>query len=337
MSDNGVLEMNSESGLITAWVFDGKGGGRETDWQGVNSWQAGDGPLWVHLDRKDESTVDWLLNNSGLNVTTAEALLEEETRPRFFSDDDGLLVILRGVNQNPGSNPEDMVGLRIWIEENRVITVRMRKLMSIQDIRDQLSTGKGPKTPGGFLVSVADRLVSRMAPVIEELENQLDDLEAGLDETEHKVSRQIIRSLRIKAIVLRRYLAPQRDVLIYLSLESDEEDGADWLNARQRRRLHEVADRTTRLVEELDEVRERASILQDELITRLSESMGRITYVLTVVAAIMLPLSFITGLLGINVGGIPGTDNPWSFLIVCIGLVLLGGLTFWLFRQKKWL
>lgn len=329
--------MSSDSGLVTAWIFDGKGGGQEIDWQGVHSWQTGDGALWVHLDRNDGDAVNWLMERSGLNTTTAEALLEEETRPRFFSDNDGLLVILRGVNQNPGSNPEDMVGLRIWIEGNKIITVRMRKLMSIQDIRDQLSAGKGPKTPGGFLVSVADRLVSRMAPVIEEMEEQLDDLEASLDETEHRVSRTIIRSLRSKAIALRRYLAPQRDVLTFLSRDTEEEDGTALLNDKQRRRLHEVADRTTRLVEELDELRERASILQDELITRLSESMGRITYVLTVVAAIMLPLSFVTGLLGINVGGIPGTDNPWAFLLVCIGLTLLGGLTFWLFRHKKWL
>ena len=97
-----------------------------------------------------------------------------------------------------------------------------------------------------------------------------------------------------------------------------------------------MADRITRHVEELEEVRERTAVLQDELLNQLSETTNRTIYLLTIVAAIILPLSFITGLLGINVGGIPGVENHWSFWIVCLLLAVFGVVEVWLFRKLKW-
>ena len=104
-----------------------------------------------------------------------------------------------------------------------------------------------------------------------------------------------------------------------------------------RLRLRESADRTTRFIEDLDLARERAVVVQEELLSRLSEKMDRTMYVLSIVAAIFLPLGFLTGLLGINVGGIPGADFKGSFLIFCIFLVLIVGLQIWIFKRKKWM
>jgi zinc transporter len=101
--------------------------------------------------------------------------------------------------------------------------------------------------------------------------------------------------------------------------------------------LREVADRITRYIEELEEVRERAAVLQDELLNQLTEAANRTIYLLTIVAAVMLPLSFITGLLGINVGGMPGEGSPSAFWIVCLLLVAFGLGEVWVFRRLKWI
>jgi zinc transporter len=97
-----------------------------------------------------------------------------------------------------------------------------------------------------------------------------------------------------------------------------------------------VADRITRYVEDLDAARERAAIIQDELTTRLAETMNRNMYMLSVIAAIFLPLSLLTGLLGINVGGIPGVEWKWAFTLVTAGITLLGVAGFLLMRRLKW-
>ena len=92
-----------------------------------------------------------------------------------------------------------------------------------------------------------------------------------------------------------------------------------------------------RHLEDLDAIRERAAVTQEELQSRLAEQQNIRMYVLSIVAAIFLPLGFLTGLLGINVGGIPGSDNPSAFVIFVLILASLLALQVLYFRKKKWL
>ncbi len=150
---------------------------------------------------------------------------------------------------------------------------------------------------------------------------------------EHSAELRLgIAGLRREAIALRRYLAPQREVMARLTTSH-----APWLGAGDRAVLREVTDRTTRLVEDLDAARERASVVQDELNTRLSDQMNRTMYLLTVVATVLLPPSLITGLLGINVGGLPGAEQPWAFPIVIVLLLVLAIVEIVVLRRLKWI
>jgi zinc transporter len=104
--------MSEQDGLIGAYILDGKGGGRELDWPTLEQGVAADDRLWVHLDRNGEKSEDWLRMKSGLGQLQADALLADETRPRVAFMHEGILMTLRGVNLNPGADPEDMVSLR---------------------------------------------------------------------------------------------------------------------------------------------------------------------------------------------------------------------------------
>ena len=132
--------------------------------------------------------------------------------------------------------------------------------------------------------------------------------------------------------MLRRYLAPQREAMTKLFTEK-----ISWLIDNEKLRLREVTDRLIRHIEDLDSVRDRAAITQEEVVNRLSEQMNMRMYVLSLVAAIFLPLGFLTGLLGINVGGIPGSENKAAFFIVIFFLAIIVFLQFLLFKKKKWL
>ena len=80
-------------------------------------------------------------------------------------------------------------------------------------------------------------------------------------------------------------------------------------------------------------MREKAAVIQDSMTTLLAERMNRTMLVLSIVAAIFLPLGLLTGLLGINVGGIPGTESPYAFWIVVLLLIVIGAGQIWLFRK----
>ncbi len=324
--------MTGDDGLLWACLLDGTGGGREVTWPEVRAADPQDGILWLHFDRQGAESRSWLAAESGLAPLIVDALLAEETRPRSFSTTDGLLAILRGVNLNPGADPGDMVALRIYVEERRVISVRARKLMAAQDLRESVAAGRGPTGPADFLVRMADRLVDRMGPVVDDIGDVVDGLENELLESENREIRHKLRSLRQQAIGLRRHLAPQRDALMRMHMEE-----LHWFEAVHKAHLREVSDRVTRYVEDLDEARERAAVVQDELMNRLSERMNKTIYLLTVVAAVLMPLSFITGLLGVNVGGIPGSDSPWAFAILCGALVTFVVVQVVVFRRLKWI
>ncbi len=323
--------MFTNDGLIAAYLLDGQGGAEACDWPQIKAWQPERGVLWVHLDYTSDNARRWVREHSGLDPLVADNLLQEETRPRSVPVGDGLLVLLRGVNLNPNAEPEDMVSIRIWANRHRIVTARHRHLLSVEDLRVALTAGRGPRGAGEFLVQIADRMVARMADVIDGIDERVGELEDQILVSESYRLRPLLADVRRQIISLRRYLAPQREAMARLIQEQ-----AEWLHAQERMRLREVGDRVTRYVEDLDAARERAAVTQEELNSRLSEQMDRRMYVLSIVAAVFLPLGFVTGLLGINVGGIPGAEYHYGFFAVCFLLGGLAAMQFWLLRRKRW-
>ena len=325
------MELTND-GLIAAYILDKKGGGRQIGWDGIDSWQPDQGLLWIHFDYSSQNVQEWLFGKSGLEEVISDALIEEDSRPRCTSFQEGLLLGLRGVNLNPGADPEDMVGIRIWFETDRIISTRKRKILSISDIRAALEQGIGPESLGDFLVQLAGRMMERMRHVIDDLEDAVADVEDQVLTSESRQLRTELAALRRQAISLRRYLAPQREALSRLLTEK-----IAWLDESDRIRLREVYDQLTRHIEDLDEARDRAAVTQEQLINSLSEQMNNKMYILSIVAAIFLPLGFLTGLLGINVGGIPGADSKLGFSVFVILLVGVVSFQIWFFKKKKWL
>ena len=110
-------------GLIHAMLLDGRGGARDMSWDAVASWQPEQGARWLHFNFDEEAAQQWLVHHSGLNDIASGALITPETRPRAVSRGDNLLLALRGVNLNPGAEPDDMVSVRLWTDGKQVISL----------------------------------------------------------------------------------------------------------------------------------------------------------------------------------------------------------------------
>lgn len=318
--------------IIYAYRFDGNGTGTALQEQEIEASLHASALTWVHLDAKQDGCRAWLSTQvETMDSLIVDALLAEETRPRILEFEQGVLLILRGVNLNEDARPEDMVSIRLWIDARRIISVRLRKLKAVTDMVERINTGKAPGNSGEFIAELSRRLFERMEPVFSDMDEELDDVEEKVMENPDASLRQEITHIRKQAIVFRRYIAPQRDVIAALRT-SDQ----SWLDNLQRRRLQESLDRVTRYIEDIDTIRERAQIVKDELANALADKMNRNLYLLSVIAAIFLPLGFLTGLLGINVGGIPGADVPTAFLIFCGLLLAVVGMQIVIFKKLKW-
>ncbi|KGE03031.1 zinc transporter ZntB [Pseudohaliea rubra] len=320
------------AGVIHALQLDGTGGAGAVSWDEVLAWRPGEGCLWVHLHLDEPEARAWLEEASGLNDIAVDGLLMEETRPRVLTRGSNLLLTLRGINLNPGEDPEDMVSLRLWSDGERIISVRRRRLQSTEDLLALLQRGDGPVSAVELLVAWLDRLVDRMGDSIEGFEDAALALEEDLIANETGQLRGAVALLRKRTISVRRYLAPQREALARLTAEP-----LTWIGELDRLRLREIADRQVRLVEAIDELRERAAVAHDELAARLSEQLNARMYLLSLVAALFLPLGFFTGLMGINVGGMPGVDSDIAFWFVAGGCAVAAALVLLAFRLRRWL
>jgi zinc transporter len=326
-------EPEEEDGLLFGCKLDGKGGASLIGWKDLDGQSPEGATIWLHLDSTSERVKTWLHEKSGLTETTAEALLAEETRPRVFRGKRGMVAILRGVNTNPGSQPKDMVALRIWSDGSKVITLRQHRLMTPRDVLAQLTQeGNGPKNASQLYLRLISRLIERMAPTVAGFDENLDNLEASLDISRANETRRKLSDLRQDSVILRRYVFPQREALNNLM-----SDPPVWMDDRCRLHLRETIDRLLRYIEELDAARERAMVIRDDISNQLAESTNKTLYVLSIISAVFLPLGFLTGLLGINIGGMPGIDNPYAFWIACLVMISIIIAELIIFRRLRWL
>lgn len=320
------------AGVIHALELDGRGGARAVPWHEVQGRHVAAGTLWVHIDFEEPGARQWLAESSGLNDIATEALLTAETRPRTLNRGDNLLLALRGINLNPGDEPEDMVSLRIWTDGQRVISSRRRSLRTTDVILDDLRDGAGPANAADLIVAYAQTITLHMQGTLDRLEDELLDLEERLLGERDPLLRPGLVELRRRIIAIRRYLAPQREALSRLAGET-----LSWLDELNRLRLREASDRLIRHIEDMDEMRDRAILAQEELANLVAQQMSERSYLFTVAAVVFLPLGFLTGLLGINVGGMPGVNSDAAFWIVAAVCVLVGICLALVLRLRRWL
>ncbi len=321
----------SES-ILFGYKLDGKGTGTRIDGADIAKIVKSKTLGWVHLDAQHNDTRAWLNDNVPyLDDGILDSLLADETRPRITEIGNGLLIILRGMNLNDNASPEDMISIRMWIDPERIITTQRRDLKAVDDIRTALENGNGPVNSADFIFDLTTALFKRMEPTLLELDERTDNVEEQILDHPDTSARQEVIDIRKKAIIFRRYIAPQKDAMAYLRNAN-----IKWMDDKHRRQLQENLDRVTRYVEDLDAIRERSQIVKDELANALADKMNRNMYMLSIIAGIFLPLGFLTGLMGVNVGGMPMVDNPDGFWIIagaCLAFTIITGI---IFKFLKW-
>ena len=321
----------SSTGLLHAFLLDGKGGGRRLEWAGVEAWTPNDGVLWVGLDYAAPDAATWLATGSQIDPIMVAALTDADPRPRAVAHGEDLLLIVRGINLNQGAAPEDMVSVRAWIEPRRIVTMRHRHSHVVHTLADQIDRNTGPRSPGDFMPLLVERVVEAVVRGVDTLGDRIAECEHDALGHPSADLRSALADLRRRTITLRRFLAPQREALAKLATIN-----LPWLDAPQRTRVGETADDMMRAIEELDAARDRAAVTQEELGTRVAEASNQRLYVLSIITAIFLPLGFVCSLLGVNVGGVPLQKDDWAFWALC-GLFASGvALQLWIFCKRGW-
>ena len=284
---------------------------------------------WWHFDLSDPELADWVTTH--LPAIPAGALMQPETRPRCDRYENGLILNLRGINMNEGQHADQMVSIRMWVEQDVIITVRLRKVFAIDDIRQQAVAQTAPHSSAAFVEALVARLTTRVQEEVMRITKLTEFYEADLIDDTSPLPKDLPETRR-SVIKIRRYMEPQKQALITLSTTD-----LPMVPENEALKLRELANRTTIAVEELDALQERLIAVQDDHDLDVARRHARHGYVLSIAAAIFLPLGFLTGLFGVNIGGMPGIDNPWAFTVLCLSMVGLAVVMYLVLKAVRWL
>jgi len=286
--------------------------------------------VWIHLDGREEETLHWLQEHAGIPESVIYALTATETRPRCEAIGDGALINLRGPVANDEEAPDRLASIRFWAEQGRTISVTFRPVDGVDAFKERMDQGL-VKDPGDLVAGIAVALTKKLDPVIVDLGDLVDECETALEPEHAFETRRKIAEARSDAIVYRRFVAPQREALATLAALK-----VDWLEEDDRLHLREAADRFARMAEELEAVRERSALIHEQLTDLRAEQIEHRGLLISIIALIFLPLTFLTGLLGMNVKGIPYADEPWAFDAVSILCVVVAVLISAWFAAAHW-
>lgn len=292
---------------------------------------AGPGFIWEHIESVDEGGLALLRSRDSIPDVAANALVATETRPRCDRIDDGALVNLRGLGEAETDDSDRLVSIRLWARQGKVQSVTRRPLAATAEVRAMMELGR-ILDPGDLVAAFARAISKKLDPEVAGLGDRLDDCESGLEPRHVYKLRSAIASIRSEAIAFRRFVAPNRDALVTLAgLDMD------WIAEEDRLHIREAADRFARMAEELEAVRERAALLHEQLTDMRGELIETRALLISIVALIFLPLTFVTGLLGMNVEGIPYAEEPWAFWGVTAFCILIALAVAAYFARMHWL
>jgi zinc transporter len=311
-----------------AYRIDADGKGTRTDVKQALGEEAA--LTWVHLSTTAEHAQAWLRDEARLADYVVEALTAAETRPRCEKFDHGALINLRGraAEELGGSDP--LASVRIWAIRGRVFSVTRKDMVAVAEVEKEVADG-AVRDPGDLITAFATAITTDLDPVVADLGDTLDSCEESLETSRVFELRRNVTQVRVQAINYRRFLAPQR-----LALEKLAALPGDWLGDDDRLHLSAAADRAARMAEELEAIRERASLTHEALTDLRAEQLDSRSLVISIVAMVFLPLTFITGLYGMNVEGLPYAQEPWAFdaIAAACGVIAIGVTGY--FIRRHW-
>ncbi len=293
-----------------------------------------DSPCWLHFNLSDSRARRWLDEHPLLPEDAKDVLLAATTRvhAQVLPRGDGFVAVLGDLHHDFDSDPEGFGQLRVFVGKQLVITARRHPLLSVDRLRRELD--RGDLLEHGSSIELFERLVEALADTfadtVARLSDHVDTAEdAILGGTLGNHGTQLGSERRLLAR-LRRHVNANRAALLPLPGRL-----AEFCDVEERRQLREVMDRLDAAHQDLELVQERARLLQEEIAARLGEVSNRNISVLSVVTAALLPITMITGIFGMNVGGLPWLDHPHGFLhVVVLMLVMVCGALVYLARNN---
>jgi zinc transporter len=323
--------MSKEAGLIFGRRFENKGSEQSVALKGYPSSVSQEGLTWLHMDYESPETIQWVRECSGIDENLADYLLEDDSRPGILVHGQQLILVLRAINFNEKEDADDLISIRCYITDHLILTLRRRKVRLIEKMRKTQESGNGFINSSDFIYEMIDLLIQEIGKHTASLDEKMTELEDRLEIGYDPLVFDEATEAQRKLLRLRRFLHPQKSTIQQLLSVN-----LAWFDPDLRLSLHNLSELHTRYVEDLDYNLDRARFMKEEIAAFNADTTNKRLYLLALVSVVFLPLSLITGLLGVNLAGIPFADQRYAFAALCLGMLGIAGILLLNFKKKQW-
>ncbi|MCB8875942.1 transporter [Acidisoma silvae] len=289
-----------------------------------------DALVWLHFDHADPGARAWIAQCAEIPDQAKTVLLSADSHMRIEAVGAGLCGVIGDLHHEFATQSEQLDVLRLYLDNHRLISVRHRPLAAIEKLRRTVSEGLHDGRPVVLVVKFLHHVTDTLSDLILSLVDSVDEVEdAILDGKATGHSEELGRIRRLGAR-LRRHMVPQQHALLNLLSRLP-----SWIDGPDAAKLRNAIEALGALGHDLDLVQERARLLQEQASNRLMEATNRNLYILSIVTAVFLPITLITGMFGMNLGGLPWLQSHYGFWygVALMGCTVL--VTFGLLRKGK--
>jgi zinc transporter len=274
-------------------------------------------PHWLHFNLADTRTTQWLNACSSMPEDARELLLDSDIHIRSENFDHSLALIIGDLFHDFKDDPEELGVLRLYLDNQRLITGRGHPLKSVDRLRRELFEGMVFANSLDLFARLIYVIGDSMHTVIKNLNDLVDDAEDQILAGHlHNQGSELGRIRRLLAR-LRRHLSANRQALHHALPHI-----ARWSH-HDISELRQAMEHLESTIQDLELVQERTRLLQEEIAGRMSEATNRNLYILSIVTVTLLPINLITGIFGMNTGGLPwGQDDPSGFWWVIFFMII---------------
>jgi magnesium transporter len=291
--------------------------------------------LWVDIEGLDADTESVLLAQ-GYHPLAIEDTLTLAHQPKVEEYDGYLFTIVRGVDFNKQDEDLGTLKLASFLDGRRLFTVRRAPMRSVAGVRQKIAaSGKAPQGgPCHLLYLIFDQLIDFYFPIVDETAEEIEALEEQIFDLPRPEHLQRVLGLRRRLATLRRVMLPHRQVFSHLASSSQH---TPYLDAQSALFFRDIYDNVFRLADAIDLQREGLANTKDTYLSVVSQRTNDIMKVLTLFSALLLPLTFIAGVYGMNFENMPELHSRYGYFATLGTMMVVAVALLTWFRHKRWL
>lgn len=290
--------------------------------------------IWIDLEEPTAEELTVLEDPFAFHPLAIEDCLTPEHQPKVEDFGPYLFFIFRGIDFNAPAGELRTLKLAAFLGPNHLVTYHRRPMRSVAAVHSKHAQARGYVRLRGvayLLYEILDHLVDLYFPVFEKLEDEMDAIEAELFSDCGPEALDKILATKRQVANIKRAMAPHREVFGRISRGEFEE-----IPAQDVVFYRDLYDSTVRLTETADTYRDLLSGLFDAYLSIVSHRLNEVMKILTIFATIMLPLTFIAGVYGMNFETMPELEWRYGYFAVWGVMIAVASGMLWHFHRKGW-